>query len=165
MEYRFGEPADVSVRVDPVSPGAPKEMSQRRLQALVEMAENGTGPERDNARRKLAEAGYDPKGKPLKPTPSATTPTSKPTAVISSSEDAIDHAAKDASKAVADTTKKASGTTKRITDSLDMAKNAVKGHTNARNLLFAAAASVVGVGIYQRNRQTRIEPDEQYYDR
>jgi hypothetical protein len=113
VEYRFGEPADVSVRVDPT----------------------------------------------------ATTPTPKATAVISTSSDAVDHTAKDTSKAVADTTKKRSGTTKKMAESLDMAKKAVKGHANARNLLFAAAASVVGVGMYKRGRQTRIEPDEQYYER
>jgi hypothetical protein len=118
VEYRFGEPADVSVRVDPT----------------------------------------------------ATTPTPKATAVISASENAVDHTAvvADATKrgtVVADAPKRGSGTTKKMAESLDIAKKAVKGHTNARNLLFAAAASVVGVGLYKKNRQTRIEPDEQYYER
>jgi len=62
-----------------------------------------------------------------------------------------------------DSTKRASNTTKKISESLDAAKKAVKGHTNARGLLFAGAASILGVGLYQRNRQTRIEPDEYYH--
>jgi len=63
----------------------------------------------------------------------------------------------------ADSTRRASNTTKKIAESLDAAKKAVKGHTNARGLLLAGAASIVGVGLYQRNRQTRIEPDEDYH--
>jgi len=63
----------------------------------------------------------------------------------------------------ADSTRRTSNTTKKIAESLDAAKKAVKGHTNARSLLFAGAASIVGVGLYQRNRQTRIEPDEDYH--
>jgi hypothetical protein len=58
---------------------------------------------------------------------------------------------------------KSSSTTRKVTESLDAAKNVVKGKANARNLLIAGAASIIGVGMYQRNRQTRIEPDEQYY--
>lgn len=58
---------------------------------------------------------------------------------------------------------KSSSTTRKLSESLDAAKNAVKGKSNSRNLLLAGAASIVGVGLYKRDRETRIEPDEQYY--
>ena len=92
-----------------------------------------------------------------------------PKAAVETAEDAIDKTTsatiKTTAGAVSDAIDKTktSSTTKKIAESLDAAKNAVKGKANARNLLLAGAASIVGVSLYQRNRQTRIEPDEYYH--
>jgi hypothetical protein len=150
-----------------------KEKAARKAQERLKL--EAEKKERKAARRarRQAEKAKNPVGKladiktRVDPTIPALedTPASKTGALVSSSEGAIDHFAEDTSKAVTDTAKRGRTTTKKMAESLDMAKKAVKGHANARNLLFAAAASVVGVGMYKRGRQTRIEPDEQYYER
>ena len=55
-------------------------------------------------------------------------------------------------------------TASKLADSLDLAKKSVKGHTNARNLLIAGAASIVGAGAYMRNRKNNnIETEYEQY--
>lgn len=155
--------------VRPVSSTGPKNISPRRLEALVEMARSGTPNEKANAVRKLTELGYDLDGNPIqKIAPSITAaaeeaaPKATRATVGAAPSSAAVKSTSEIAKDAIDKTK-SSSTTRKVAESLDAAKNAVKGKANARNLLLAGAASIVGVGLYKRNRETRIEPDEQYY--
>jgi hypothetical protein len=86
--------------------------------------------------------------------------TSKPSAKISS-DTATGSGSTKASGVVsgAKTPAPSAKTASKLADSLDLAKNAVKGQTNARNLLIAGAASIVGLGYYGRNKNRQIEQE------
>ena len=177
------KPVGTEIPADEVTRSVkPRAVSESRLRGLIEHA-RGTGPEAENAKKMLAKLGYQDVAAAENGL-AAMEAHSRVAAegAQATSEATIDDAVKGGAKITSDppaagakvaTTAAGAGgakpptssakTASKLADSLDLAKKAVKGHTNARNLLIAGAASIVGAGAYMRKRKNNIETEYEQY--
>jgi len=156
-------------------------VSQRRLEALEEMAANGTDAEKEIARKKIEElrrSGRIPRTGPGdlgRPTNIRTTPSPKGTdaaapkagTVTTGAADATAKVTTDAPKVKA-TTPPSSGAPPKTTKSLlddaaEAARNVARGHGNARTLGIVGAATLLGVGYASTRSKKSVQRDSGTY--
>jgi len=151
-------------------------VSQRRLEALEEMAANGTDAEKEIARKKLEELrrqGRAPRTGPGdlgKPTNIRTTPSAHGAdvaaphagATTTTAADVVAEVTTDAPK-VKVTAPPSSGappnkkTKSLLDDAAEAARNVAKGHGNARTLGIVGAATLLGVGVASTRSKNSVQ--------
>lgn len=161
-------------------------VSQRRLDALEEMAANGSDAEKEIARKKLEElrrSGRVPTTGPVdpgRPTISVgstadirTTPSPKGTDAAAPRAGAAAKAADATAKVTTDAPKvvpavsPSSGAPRRgkslVDNAAETARNIARGHGNARTMGIIGAATLLGIGVASNRSKKTIERDQGTY--